>query len=58
MKLQDLFIKHFIAKSFGWIPEDMGRITADDLDGIMYVEMQMNMKERRDAEKIRSRAPG
>ncbi len=56
MKLRDLFMKHFVAKSFGWTPDDMKRITADDFDGIVYIESMLNEKEAAEMKKQQSRS--
>lgn len=51
MRLKDLFMKHFIAKAFHWTPDVMERISADDLDALMFIETQINKKELRDIKK-------
>jgi len=51
--LKDLFIKHFVAKSFGWTPRDLSNVTADELDHIMYIESEINQKEKDKIEEMK-----
>jgi hypothetical protein len=49
--LKDLFIKHFIAKAFHWTPDVLERISADELDALVYIEGLINKKEKEDMDK-------
>ncbi len=49
-KERDLFIKHFIAKAFRWTPKELDNISAEDLDGIMLIEQEINKKRDNDLE--------
>jgi len=53
--LKDLFIKHFVAKSFGWTPDVLDRVAADEFDALVFIESELNRKEKEEMEKIKRR---
>ena len=54
--LRDLFIKHFIAKAFRWEPDVLDRITADELDALVYIESEINNRQHEEMEKEKRKA--
>ena len=46
--LRDLFIKHFVAKAFHWTPDTMEKVTADELDALIFIEHEMHKKKEFD----------
>ena len=56
INLRYLFMKHFIAKSFGWTPDDMKHISADDFDGIVYIESMLNEKQAMEMKREQAKA--